>query len=192
MGGICSLGTPLKEEDLCRMEKSGFLLRSEILRLYRLWNKLGGNYYDKHRCNVRAGKIIKKIPNLMINPWAERICFVFASQRDPSLGMQSLNFDDFLKLCNAFHFRTPVEIKQYWAFNLYDFDNDGLIGLVDCHHCVRYIVGLTMSDHEIKNIVKRVFDETDLDGDNTLSVGESAAVMRKFHCHFEQKFSIKI
>eukprot|EP00483_Globobulimina_turgida_P003178 UN03183 len=95
-------------------------------------------------------------------------------------------------MVNAFHFRTPMEIKVFWIFKLYDFDNDNLIGLTDCHHCVRCIVGATMSDHEIKEIVQRVFAETDLDGDKTLSAGEFASVMRRFHVGFNPKFSIKI
>eukprot|EP01084_Bolivina_argentea_P016543 30943_1 len=190
MGGICSGKIPLKEEDLERMEKSHFLTRSEILRLYRLWEELGGNYYVEPKI-VLSNKLVNSIHNLSVNPWSARICFTFSSQRDPLSGLCSLNFDDLLLMVNAFHFRTPIEIKFFWTFKLYDFDNDNLIGITDCHQCVRHIVGPTMSDLEIKEIVQRVFAETDLDGDLTLSVGEFAAVMRRFKIGFNKKFSIK-
>lgn len=191
MGGICTGESPLKERDLERMEKSNFLTRKEILRLYKLWKTLGGNYYKEPKI-VLSNKITASIPNLAINPWGDRICFVFSSERDPLSGLCSLNFDDLLKLVNAFHFRTPIEIKHYWAFQLYDFDNDGLIGITDACQCVRRIVGPTMSDREIKEIVSRVFLETDLDGDETLSIGEFASVMRRFEFGYAKKFSIKI
>ena len=191
MGGVCRGELPLKDEDLERMEKKYFLTRSEILRLYKLWMKLGGHYYEEPKI-VLSNKLIKSIPNLSINPWSSRICFTFSSERDPLSGLCSLNFDDLLSMCGAFHFRTPIQVKHYWTFKLYDFDNDGLIGITDVHQCVRRIVGPTMSDREIKEIVERVFNETDLDGDRTLSVGEFASVMRRFHFGFNRKFSIKI
>ena len=182
---------PLKEEDLYRLERSYFLTRSEILRLYKLFEGMGSSYYENPKI-VLSNKLIAAIPNLAVNPWAQRICFTFSSERDPLSGLCSLTFDDVLTMVNAFHFRTPIEIKFFWCFKLYDFDNDSLIGITDCHQCVRLLVGSTMSDMEIKEIVQRVFNETDLDGDQTLSVGEFANVMRRFHLGFNLKFSIKI
>eukprot|EP01084_Bolivina_argentea_P257778 434380_1 len=189
MGALCSNDPPLKQADLTRMEQTYFLRRSEILKLYKIWETLGGNYYNDPKI-VLSNKLIASIHNLSINPWASRICFIFASQRDPLSGLCSLNFDDFLAMVNAFHFRTPIEIKFYWIFKLYDFDNDGLIGLIDCHQAVRCIVGPTMSDEEVKQIVERTFTETDLDGDQNLTAGEFASVMRRFHIGFNAKCSI--
>ena len=66
---------------------------------------------------------------------------------------------------------------------------DLLIGMADVHRTVRVIVGPTMSDYEIKEIVERVFNEADLDGNKTLTAGEFAAVMRRFD-NFEAFFTI--
>ena len=189
---------PLPESSFRHMFHDGNRIRrldeketKEILTLYKLWQKLGGNYYEEPKI-VLSNKITSSIPSLSINPWSDRICFVFSSERDPLSGLCSLDFDDLLKMVSTFHFRTPIEIKHYWTFKLYDFDNDGLIGKTDVHQCVRRIVGPTMSDREIKEIVHRVFAETDLDGDETLTIGEFAAVMRRFQFGFARKFSIKI
>eukprot|EP00484_Ammonia_sp_Unknown_P001981 CAMPEP_0197022460 /NCGR_PEP_ID=MMETSP1384-20130603/3337_1 /TAXON_ID=29189 /ORGANISM="Ammonia sp." /LENGTH=191 /DNA_ID=CAMNT_0042450513 /DNA_START=40 /DNA_END=615 /DNA_ORIENTATION=- len=191
MGVLCSKQLPLTEEDLCKMERSYFLTRSEILRLYKLWDSLGANYYEEPKI-VLSNSLIGALPNLQNNPWATRICFVFASERDPSSGLFSLTFDDLLKMVNAFHFRTPLEIKHLWTFKLYDFDNDGLIGVTDVHQCVRRVVGPTMSDREIREITQRVFNEVDLDGDMTLTLGEFAAFMRRFERGYRRKFSVKL
>ena len=159
--------------------------------LYKFWQKLGADYYSEPKI-VLSNKLIESLHSLSVNPWSSRICFTFSSLHDPLSGLCSLNFDDLLSMISAFHFRTPIEIKYFWAFKLYDFDNDNLISYTDCHKCVRIIVGPTMSDREINQIVIKVFNETDLDGDKALTVGEFAAVMRRFHHSFHRKFSIKI
>lgn len=191
MGSLCSRTLPLKDEDLLKMTSKYFLIKKEILKLYLLWQKMGGDYYCEP-FGVLSTCIIKHVPHLKLNPWSERICFTFASERDALSGLCSFNFDDFLCMASVFHPRTPKEIKYLWAFRMYDFDNDDMLGVGDVHQCVRIIVGLSMSDMEIKEIVMRVFAETDLDGDMILTVGEFAAVMRKIHTGFEKKFCIKI
>ena len=106
--------------------------------------------------------------------------FTFASKRDPMSGLSQLTFDDFVKLASVFSYRAPEEIKQYWAFKMFDFDNDNVIGEWDVHNAVRIVVGPSMHDNEIKEIVDKVFNEVDLDGNKSLTVGEFAAMMRRF------------
>ena len=47
MGGICSGPLPIEEPDLQRLEKTTFLNRSEILKLYKQWKVFGVEYYDQ-------------------------------------------------------------------------------------------------------------------------------------------------
>ena len=94
-------------------------------------------------------------------------------------------------MTSVFSYRSPDEIKQYWAFKLFDFDNDDMIGEFDVHNAVRVVVGPSMSDLEIKEIVNKIFNEVDLDGNKSLTLGEFAAMMRRFD-NFILKFSIKL
>mmetsp|Transcript_17880 Transcript_17880/g.21947 ORF Transcript_17880/g.21947 Transcript_17880/m.21947 type:complete len:192 (-) Transcript_17880:66-641(-) len=189
MGTFYCREKPLKDEDLDRLEQTYMLMKHEILQLYRKWVSYGGLYYSEPK-RVMSDILIKQCKPLRKHPWSKRICFVFASYRDPLSGLSVLTFDDYLKMVSAFHFRTPIDIKYYWAFKLYDFDNDQLLSLSDVHRCVRIIVGPTMTDEEIKEICYRVFNETDLDGDNKLTAGEFAAVVKKFD-KFETNFTMK-
>ena len=117
--------------------------------------------------------------------------FVFASKRDSMSGLSQLTFDDFCKMASVFSYRAPEEMKEYWAFKLFDFDNDEMIGEFDVHNTVRIVVGPSMSDAEIKEIVQRVFNEVDLDGNKSLTIGEFAAMMRRFD-DFVFKFNIRL
>lgn len=95
-------------------------------------------------------------------------------------GLSQLTFDDFLKMASVFSYRAPEEIKHFWAFKMFDFDNDNIIGDFDVHNAVRIVVGPSMQDNEIKEIVEKVFSEVDLDGNKSLTIGEFAAMMRRF------------
>mmetsp|Transcript_35105 Transcript_35105/g.57353 ORF Transcript_35105/g.57353 Transcript_35105/m.57353 type:complete len:194 (-) Transcript_35105:63-644(-) len=191
MGGVCRGQLPMKEEDLAQLEQHSFLKRGEILKLYKFWRRLGGHYYEEPRI-VLSNRLIESLTNLEVNPWAARICFIFASERDALSGLCSLTFDDFVTMVSVFHFRTPIELKYLWAFKLYDFDNDGILGLSDVSQCVRFIVGPTMSDKEIREISQRLFLETDMNNDQSITAAEFANVMHKLGTMFGSKFSIKM
>lgn len=73
------------------------------------------DYYSKTRmavCNFSP----------QIN-YVKKLFQVFSSENDGSL-----SFDDFLDLHSAFSEQASREVKTTYAFKIYDFDNDGLIG----------------------------------------------------------------
>ena len=111
MGG-CGSKLPLNREDLERMLSETFLKKSEILKLYAFWEKMGASYYEEPKI-ILSNVLISNVKALEVHPWAKRICFTFASQRDPLSGLCALNFDDLLRMASAFCFRSPMEIKQY-------------------------------------------------------------------------------
>lgn len=129
MGGNCCKELPIKPDHLKKLSDRYMLLGKEVLQLYKKWVSIGGSLYEKDTMHVVSDVIIKECKQLEHHPWAKRICFVFASHRDPSTGLSVLNFENFLAIASVFHFRTPVEIKYYWAFKLYDFDNDKIMCL---------------------------------------------------------------
>jgi Ca2+-binding EF-hand superfamily protein len=54
---------------------------------------------------------------------------VFSSESDGSL-----SFEDFLDLYSTFSEQATRDVKTTFAFKIYDFDNDGLVGKLNYHY----------------------------------------------------------
>ncbi|KAJ7523270.1 hypothetical protein O6H91_18G053600 [Diphasiastrum complanatum] len=76
--------------------------------------------------NTISHQDITQIEEMRANPFASRICELFSED-----GTGCLNFEKFLKLISIFSASTPAEVKMAWAFALWDFDGDDLIGSED-------------------------------------------------------------
>ncbi len=63
-------------------------------------------------------------------------------------------------------------MKSFYAFKIYDFDEDGYLGRQDMVTIIRCIVGKQLSDEEIKTVCDKIYDEADMDGDQQLSFME--------------------
>lgn len=74
-----------------------------------------------------ADKVTKddllQLEELRANPFAARICDLFS---EDMTGV--LTFEKFLNMLSAFSTHTLPEIKMIWAFAIWDFDGDDLIG----------------------------------------------------------------
>lgn len=66
---------------------------------------------------------IGNIEEMKANPFAHRICELFSED-----GSGRLTFDKFLNMMDAFSDDTPSEVKLVWAFAMWDYDGDGVIG----------------------------------------------------------------
>ena len=66
---------------------------------------------------------IENTEEMKANPFARRICELFSED-----GSGRLNYDKFLNMMDAFSDDTPAEVKLVWAFAIWDFDGDGVIG----------------------------------------------------------------
>ena len=53
-----------------------------------------------------------------------------------------MKFEDFLDLMSVFSERCPAEIKAYYAFHIYDFDEDGFINKRDIAEMVKRLTGV--------------------------------------------------
>ena len=63
---------------------------------------------------------------LRANPFAPRICELFSED-----GSGSLTFANFLDMKGAFSRKARPEVRTIWAFALWDFDGDDMIGVSD-------------------------------------------------------------
>ncbi|KAH7292527.1 hypothetical protein KP509_29G072700 [Ceratopteris richardii] len=119
---------------------------------------------------------IGRISEVKANPFAHRIFELFSED-----GSGNLSFDKFLNMMDAFSDDTPSEVKLVWAFAMWDFDGDGIIGSGDIKHGVdlmthsgplvqpsihmlqRVPSNAGLDAEELDLIVKHVFQEVDPD-----------------------------
>ena len=66
------------------------------------------------------------VDELRANPFAPRICELFSED-----GSGSLTFTNFLDMKSAFSKKASPGVRVVWAFALWDFDGDDLIGIAD-------------------------------------------------------------
>jgi len=109
--------------------------RHEINIFYRDFQKLNPSGSRPDRAFAARPEDVAKLPILKCNPFKDRILQVFSNP-------QSLvSFDDFLDLMTVFHPRTDRTVKLCHAFCIYDFDNDGFIGLEDLKRVIKRMTG---------------------------------------------------
>ena len=63
---------------------------------------------------IENEKIIRSFPELNVNPFADRICHVFSSEKD-----DRMSFEDFVDMLSALGANTPPKVKAEWAFQIF-------------------------------------------------------------------------
>ncbi len=166
----------LNKRDLERYEINSFFTKAEINKVYKKFmllttTKLGQNPLTKKL----SAEEFKSIPELQLNPFKDRIAKIFADEN----GM--VGFDEFLDFFSVFSEEATREVKAYYAFKIYDFNDDGHITEDDIKKMLTLIVGEHLSITEIDLITKKVMEEADLDGEGKLSFVEFEHVVSRAH-----------
>ncbi|GBM78740.1 Calcium and integrin-binding family member 3 [Araneus ventricosus] len=128
---------------------------------------------EAHTITVPLEKV-EKMPELKENPFRQRICKVFSND-----GSGNLTFDDFLDMFSVFSEQAPRNVKQVYAFKIYDYDGDQFIGPKDLEQAVTALTRAELNEEEVGIVVEKVLDEGDLDDDGKLSFMEFEAVISK-------------
>jgi len=149
-------------------------------------------------------ELIVGMPELRVNPFRRRLCRAFSPRDDGSL-----TFEDFLDMMSVMSDRAPKSLKTEYAFRVYDFDEDDMIGARDIATIVDHLLGddgapetvvateyeesegssvtprvldnagSDLTQEEKRLVVKTVIDEADLDDDRKLSFAEFEHVISK-------------
>uniref|UniRef100_A0A914H888 EF-hand domain-containing protein n=1 Tax=Globodera rostochiensis TaxID=31243 RepID=A0A914H888_GLORO len=182
---------PFSPQQLDEYQDCTFFTRKDILRLYKRYHQLDPTLVptSMHGGQAQTVKLslelISQMPELRENPFRERICQVFSDDRQGNL-----SFDDFLDMFSVFSEMAPLQLKLKYAFQIYDFDEDGFLGRDDLRAMIVAITKKEMNHErdELEFIVDRVIEEADLDGDNKISqaefehvVSRSPDFIRTFH-----------
>ncbi|XP_064605327.1 calcium and integrin-binding protein 1-like [Liolophura sinensis] len=163
------------EQELEEYQELTYFTKKEILHVHKCYRQLDPASVDTDRNAKLPIEKIRDISELKVNPFSDRICKVFSSSGDGQM-----TFEDFLDMMSVFSDAAPKSVKVEYAFRIYDFDEDDMISEEDVKEVVNRLTGdQRLSDDQLNQLVKNIFDEADLDADDSLSFAEFEHVISK-------------
>lgn len=156
----------------------------QISRLYERFQRL-----DKDQTGFLTKEDFLKIPELAINPLADRIIDMFLMQpKNPhdkntshATSEDRVNFFEFCTMLSNFKTKfshgadaeaNSKQAKLKFLFRMYDHDNDGFIKTEELLRLLRLMVGHNISHQQLQLIAERTIAETDKDNDGGLDFRE--------------------
>ncbi|KAJ8328028.1 hypothetical protein BDV3_005346 [Batrachochytrium dendrobatidis] len=163
-----SQASSLEPEELAELQKLSTFSLAEINSLYRRFQHL-----DKENIGRIALEELHAIPELAVNPLAQRIHAVFDLD-----GRNEIDFRQFLSVLSVFSKDAKREEKLNFAFRIYDVNGDGLLDKTDLTHIVKLMVGSNVPDIEVEKMVQQtIMDADTLDRDGAISFAEFKRAM---------------
>ncbi|CAL8069651.1 unnamed protein product [Orchesella dallaii] len=164
-----------------------FFTKREIELCYQKFKSLAPEIVLKNRDVRLPMNTIQTMPELKMNPFNDRICKVFSTSNDGHM-----TFEDFLDMMSVFSEDAPVSVKAEYAFKIFDFDEDDMMGPEDLEQLINRLLGdEELQQRDIKQLVKNLTAEADLDDDGLLSFAEFEHVVAK-STDFVQAFRMRI
>eukprot|EP01023_Acetabularia_acetabulum_P000335 TRINITY_DN10133_c0_g2_i1.p1 TRINITY_DN10133_c0_g2~~TRINITY_DN10133_c0_g2_i1.p1 ORF type:complete len:182 (-),score=33.55 TRINITY_DN10133_c0_g2_i1:40-585(-) len=123
--------------------------------------------YSRFRILDRGSKgyitaeVIKNIPELSVNPLAQRIIRMF----------DNVNFKDFVLLLSAFSAKSTPNHRIRLIFKVFDVDQDGIVSRSDLGIIVRELVGNNLSDEQVKMLINEAIKLGGSQGENVEEEG---------------------
>ncbi|KAM4557324.1 calcium and integrin-binding family member 3 isoform X1 [Cyprinodon tularosa] len=146
-----------------------YFTRKEILRLFYRYRDLAPQLVPLDYTNQPDVKLpyelIGSMPELKDNPFRQRIAEVFSED-----GEGNMTLDDFLDMFSVLSEMAPRDLKAYYAFKIYDFNNDDFICKSDLEKTLNKLTRNELTEDEVKMVCEKVIDEADLDNDGRLSL----------------------
>ncbi|OWK52577.1 Calcium and integrin-binding family member 3 [Lonchura striata] len=100
-------------------------------------------------------------------PELKRIAEVFSEHGDGNMTL-----DDFLDMFSVLSEMAPRDLKAYYAFKIYDFNNDDYICKSDLEKTVNKLTRNELTPEEVSLVCDKVIYEADVDNDGKLSLAE--------------------
>ncbi|CAB1326742.1 unnamed protein product [Coregonus sp. 'balchen'] len=131
-----------------------FFTRKEILRLFDRYRDLAPHLVPLDYTDQPDD-----------NPFRQRIAEVFSED-----GEGNMTLDDFLDMFSVLSEMAPRDLKAYYAFKIYDFNNDDFLCKSDLEKTLNKLTRNELTEDEVRMVCEKVIDETDLDNDGRLSL----------------------
>ncbi|XP_076177519.1 calcium and integrin-binding family member 2 [Ptiloglossa arizonensis] len=190
------------EEQLEDYQDCTFFTRKEILRIFKRFREMGDpGLVPRSMTPQQASSLripvscLTRIPELKENPFRQRMSEVFAKR--PNTGQSSsaetegICFEEFLEMMSVFSEQAPRDLKVFYAFKIYDFDEDGVLGSSDLERTCQQLVQGGLNADEVATVCRKVLEESDIDGDGVLSYLEFEHVVTRAS-DFMATFHIRI
>lgn len=186
MGNAASHSLPQNEIENI-VENTNFNSK-QVARLYERFQRL-----DKKENGWLTKDDFLAIPELAINPLADRIIDMFLNQKNENANKNNQNEDshatsedrvNFFDFCTMLsNFKTSFNrdktdqadsqrAKLKFLFKMYDHDGDGFIKTEELLRLLRLMVGHNISHQQLQLIAERTIAETDKDNDGGLDFNE--------------------
>ncbi|KAI9024708.1 calcineurin subunit B [Hyaloraphidium curvatum] len=150
----------LSDEEVNELSANTAFSPDQITRLYRRFREI-----DKDNSATITPDELFQIPELSLNPLAPRIIEVFSED-----GRNELDFREFVTCLSVFARDVKREVKLQFAFRVYDVQSDGFIDFDELFSIMKMMVGTSLTDDQIREIVDKTILEADcLDRDGTIS-----------------------
>ncbi|KAK9303499.1 hypothetical protein QLX08_004813 [Tetragonisca angustula] len=191
------------EEQLEDYQDCTFFTRKEILRIFKRFRDMGDPGAVPRSMTPQQASTLRiplscltRIPELKENPFRQRISEVFAKCQSSGLSTsvasdEGICFEEFLEMMSVFSEQAPRDLKVFYAFKIYDFDEDGVLGLNDLERTCRQLVQDDLNADEVATVCRKVLEESDIDGDGVLSYLEFEHVVTRAS-DFMATFHIRI
>lgn len=180
----------LTAEELRDYRELTFLTKKEILHAFKRFKGIavGEVLADKHaRIPVRY---IEQMPEFKCNPFRDRLLRVFSSCKD-----ERMSFEDFLDLLSVLCEDAPVDVKAEYAFQIFDMDDDGVLGEDDLAEVIKRLTswdsGCRLETPDVQRLIEQVLAEADLDRSGHMSLMEFQHCMLK-NPDFASSFSLRL
>ncbi|XP_013930534.1 PREDICTED: calcium and integrin-binding family member 2 isoform X1 [Thamnophis sirtalis] len=161
--------TTFTPEQLDAYQDVTFFTRKEILRLFDKYRDLAPQLVPQDYTRKPSVKLpyelIASMPELKDNPFRQRIAEVFSED-----GEGNMSLDDFLDMFSVMSEMAPRDLKAYYAFKIYDFNEDNYICKSDLEKTVNKLTRRELTPEEVSLVCNKVIDEADLDNDGRLSL----------------------
>merc|ERR1711892_1033459 len=191
MGGNSSR---MSNQELEVYKQLTFFTEKEIFNCCKRFEKLVGDEIvrgvdsiNDDRCKVSMSHVITMLDELKVNPFALRLCQVFAQSDD------FLLFEEFLDMMSVLSEAAPPQVKAEWAFKVF--------GKSDIHKVVDSITNsgegvgeekeVRLDNKEVNSVVENVLNETDLNRTGFISLTEFKQIVTK-SADFADSFRIKL
>ncbi|KAJ3124617.1 Calcineurin subunit B type 2 [Nowakowskiella sp. JEL0407] len=179
--GQSSSASILQDEEIEELQSISSLSPEQIVRLYSRFKQL-----DKENSGTLSYTAFAAIPELAMNPLANRIVSVFDSE-----GRSEVNFKQFATALSVFSRETKREQKLLFAFKIYDVNNDGYIDSNDLKIILRLMIGDNLDEAQIQDLANKTILEADtIDKDGAISFEEFKRTM--FNADLENKLTIEL
>ncbi|KAF2986622.1 hypothetical protein EK904_014624, partial [Melospiza melodia maxima] len=159
--------TIFTQEQLDAYQDCTFFTRKEILRYRDLAPQLVPLDYSDKPAVTLPYELISSMPELKDNPFRQRIAEVFSERGDGNMTL-----DDFLDMFSVLSEMAPRDLKAYYAFKIYDFNNDDYICKSDLEKTVNKLTRNELTPEEVSLVCEKVIYEADVDNDGKLSLAD--------------------